>query len=190
MSQPVIYVHGYGSSGNTETAVNLRRLLGNEFEVISPTYDGATPLEAARLLEGVLQENPSAIVVGTSLGGFFANYLALTWNVRAVIVNPSLRPSATLHKYGENERVLAAYKDLEAMTDLAQHRPPRIVVVGLRDDVVDPRSNGLTLKDGVTTVMLDMGHRIAPAFYDTIAGLVLQQAQAGENRNPVQGSPG
>jgi predicted esterase len=37
MSQPVIYVHGYGSSGNTDTAINLRRILGEGFEVISPT---------------------------------------------------------------------------------------------------------------------------------------------------------
>jgi predicted esterase YcpF (UPF0227 family) len=114
------------------------------------------------------------IVVGTSLGGFFANHLALLNNVPAVIVNPALRPSSSLHKYGEDALVLAGYKHLEALTEQAQHRPSRSVVVGTRDDVVDPRTNGMTLRDGVTTVLLDMGHRIEPAFYPTIAGLVRQ----------------
>lgn len=176
MSQPVIYVHGYGSSGNTETAVNLRRILGEGFDVISPTYDGSKPLEAASMFEALLAGLDAPIVVGTSLGGFFSNYLALTANVPAVIVNPTLQPSVSLHNYGENARVLAGYKHLEALTAQTRHRPTRIVVVGIRDDVVDPRTNGLLLKEEATTVMLDMGHRIEPAFYQTIAELVRKLA--------------
>lgn len=177
MSQSVIYVHGYGSTGNTDTAVNLRRILGAGFELVSPTYDGSNPLEAARMLEQLVSTPDAPIIVGTSLGGFFANYLALTCNRPAVIVNPTLTPSASLRKYGENAQVLAGYKHLEALAQSATHRPARIVVVGMRDDVVDPRPNGLSMKGEVTTVMLDMGHRIEPAFYDTIAGLVRQSAE-------------
>jgi predicted esterase YcpF (UPF0227 family) len=184
MTRPILYVHGYGSSGNTDTAINLRRILGAGFDLVSPTYDGSKPVEAAQLLEQALAQLHAQyapvkpVVVGTSLGGFFANYLALTADVDAVIVNPSLRPSASLHKYGEGPDVLAAYQALEQRIDLSPHRPQRIVVVGTRDDVVDPHTNGLQMAEVSSTVMLDMGHRIEPAFYDTIAGLARQLASA------------
>lgn len=180
--QSVVYIHGYGSSGNTDTAINLRRILGPNFKLVSPTYDGSQPLGAASILEKTIGDLTSPILVGTSLGGFFTNYLALVSNLPAVIVNPSLRPSASLHKYGELPKVLAGYKHLEALAESALFRPSRVVVVGMLDDVVDPRTNGLLLREGVSTVMLNMGHRIDPAFYGTIAGLVQELA---EGRVPV-----
>lgn len=179
MTRPIIYVHGYGSSGNTDTAVNLRRILGNDHTVISPSYDGSKPVEAARLLEDLVAQHAAEkpVVVGTSLGGFFANFLALTAGVDAVIVNPTLTPSSSLVKYGESLEVLTAYKELQARAAAAPHKPQRVVVVGMRDDVVDPHTNGLQLKDVSSTVMLEMGHRIEPAFYGTIADLARKLAQ-------------
>lgn len=172
--RPVIYIHGYGSSGQTETAVNLRRILANEFEVVAPSYDGSRPDIAMAILETTFQllQAKSPIVVGTSLGGFFANALSRRFNAPAVIVNPATKPSTSLHKYGEDANVLATYERFEAQVDAQPHRPSRVVVLGSRDDVVDPRANGLLLKDNTETVWLDMGHRIEPAFYETIATLV------------------
>lgn len=183
MTRPILYIHGYGSSGNTDTAINLRRILGEGFDLVSPTYDGSRPLEAAQLLEQALaqlrtQYAAKPVVVGTSLGGFFANYLAVTCDVAAIIVNPSLSPSASLHKYGEGPEALAGYQVLEQRIDAATRRPERIVVVGTRDDVVDPHTNGLKLQGVNSTIMLDMGHRIEPAYYETIAGLARQLASA------------
>jgi predicted esterase YcpF (UPF0227 family) len=178
MVQPVMYVHGYGSSGNTDTAVNLRLLLAPDYDLISPSYDASHPLEAIRLLEAVVEEHPSLIVVGTSLGGFLTNYLSLTHNLRAVIINPVLKPSASLHKYGEVDSVLAKFSQLEDKAADASHQPARVVVVGLRDDVVDPHTNGMTLTGNVSMVELDMGHRVEPAYYPTIAALVRKVAQS------------
>lgn len=172
--RPVIYIHGYGSSGLSETAQNLKRILVKEFQVAAPTYDASHPDMAMAILESTFQllEARSPIVVGTSLGGFFANALSRRFNVPAIIVNPSTKPSASLHKYGESEKVLAAYQRFEAQVEAGPHRPPRVVVLGSRDDVVDPRTNGLLLKENTETVWLDMGHRIEPAFYETIAALI------------------
>lgn len=172
--RPVIYIHGYGSSGLTETATNLRRVLANEFEVISPTYDGSKPDHSMAVLEVCFQllRARSPILVGTSLGGFFANALSRKFDVPAVIVNPSIQPSGSLHKYGEDAKVLAAYQSLEAQERARLNEPRRVVVLGSRDEVVDPRTNGMLLKGNTETVWVDMGHRIEPAFYGTIADLV------------------
>jgi predicted esterase YcpF (UPF0227 family) len=178
MTQPVIYIHGEGSSGNTETAANLRNILADGYTVISPTYDCSAPLEAAEQLKALYAEHASTqpVIVGTSLGGFFANYLARVCNARAVIVNPSLTPSKSLQKYGETVETLAGYQRLEALELVQTNLPPRVVVIGMKDDVVDPRTNGLLLKNQTQTVLLEMGHRIEPAFYNTIAGLIRQLA--------------
>jgi predicted esterase YcpF (UPF0227 family) len=179
--RPVIYIHGYGSSGQTDTAVNLRSILANEFELIAPTYDGSRPDMAMAILETTFQllQSRSPIIVGTSLGGFFANALSRRFNAPSIIVNPSTKPSTSLHKYGEDAKSLASYERFEAQIDAQPHRPSRVVVLGSRDNVVDPRTNGLLLKDNTETVWLDMGHRIEPAFYGTIAALVRATAAQG-----------
>lgn len=172
--RPVIYVHGYGSTGETDTAKNLRRIVEGEFEVISPTYNCSDPLGARAALEDLLLslKDRSPIIVGTSLGGFFANVLARRGNIPAVLVNPALKPSASLHKYGESAEVLAGYLEVEEDEQAQTALPARFVVLGERDDVVDPHKNGALLTGNVQPVWVDMGHRIEPAFYETIAGLV------------------
>jgi predicted esterase YcpF (UPF0227 family) len=176
--RPVIYFHGYGSTGNTDTAKNLRAILAGEFDVISPTYDCSDPLAARDQLQALVAgfgpDKP--ILVGTSLGGFFANLMSRLCDLPAVVVNPSLRPSGSLHKYGEDATALAGYQALEAQEHAQPARPPRIVVLGTRDDVVDPHANGAQLTGNTDTVWLNMGHRIAPEFYGVIAELVRKLA--------------
>jgi uncharacterized protein len=176
--RPVIYVHGYGSTGNTDTAKNLRTTFIGEFDVISPTYDCSSPLAARdqlmSLVESLKQDRP--IIVGTSLGGFFANLVARLCDIPVIAVNPSTRPSGSLHKYGESADALAGYRQLEAQERSQVTSPRRIVLLGTRDDVVNPHTNGALLTGNTETVWLDMGHRIEPAFYKTIADLVRKLA--------------
>jgi len=176
--RPVIYVHGYGSTGNTDTAKNLRATFAGEFDVISPTYDCSNPLAArdqlTGLIESLKQDNP--IIVGTSLGGFFANLVARLCDIPVIAVNPSTQPSGSLHKYGENAEALAGYQQLEVQERSQAVQPRRIVILGTRDDVVNPHTNGALLTENTETVWLDMGHRIEPAFYSTIADFVRKLA--------------
>lgn len=176
--RPVIYVHGYGSTGNTDTAKNLRATLAGEFDVISPTYDCSDPLAARDQLTSLIDslKHDSPIIVGTSLGGFFANLVSRLCDIPVIAVNPSTKPSGSLHKYGENARALAGYRQLEDQ-ELAQvSQPQRVVILGTRDDVVNPHTNGALLTVNTETVWLDMGHRIEPEFYGTIANLARKLA--------------
>lgn len=174
MKKTAIYIHGYGSSGNTETAVNLRAMLEPEFQVLSPSYSGSDPVAAAKSISELLDTHADTnpVVVGTSLGGFFANYFGRVKNLRTVVINPALTPSTSLEKYNEPAEVLTAYAALEKEVVESLNAPVRAVVIGLKDDVVDPHTNGLTLRDNTQTIFLDMGHRVEPAFYDTVAGVV------------------
>lgn len=174
MKPVLIYLHGYGSSGTSETATGLRRLLENEFEIITPTYNGANPIEAAMTLDDAVGSAPSdrVVIAGTSLGGFFANYLARKHGLPAVMVNPTLKPSESLAEFHKAQPILDAYIRLEAEEKEFTAMPPREVVVGLNDEVVNPAEHGLTLKNVADILEIPMGHRVEPEFYGVIAKVI------------------
>ena len=57
-----------------------------------------------KLVESYLAKKETIGLVGSSLGGFYAAWLAEKYNLRAVLVNPAVRPFDLLGKYiGENK---------------------------------------------------------------------------------------
>lgn len=178
MKSTLIYIHGYGSTGNSDTANSLRALLENEFEVITPTYNGSNPIEAAMTLDDAVTSASAGkvIIAGTSLGGFFANYLARKHNRPAVIVNPTLRPSQSLAEFHKSQPILDAYDRLENEEREFSAMPPRQVVVGVNDEVVNPAEHGMTMKRVADITEIPMGHRVEPEFYGVIADLIKKLA--------------
>ena len=100
----LIYIHGFKASGESEKAQLLRKAFPND-NVISPSFS-ANPLVAVDQLHKILSSDISpTIVVGTSLGGFYATYIAVRYDVPAFIINPSLEPHITLQSYiGKHKR--------------------------------------------------------------------------------------
>ena len=46
------------------------------------------PAAAMTLLEGLVKQHPNAKLIGSSLGGFYATYLAEKYDLTAILVNP------------------------------------------------------------------------------------------------------
>jgi hypothetical protein len=89
--QKVIYFHGWKSSPDSDKV----KYLSEFFDVVSP----AIPEDyntAIRELDIVVSQNPDAILVGTSLGGYWANTMAQLWGLASCIINPSCQPNKTL----------------------------------------------------------------------------------------------
>ncbi len=107
MSITIIYLHGFNSDKNGKTAVKLKEIFGENFHAIN--YDYINPDKAFEGLEKQIKEitkppNDDFIMVGTSLGGFWANYFAQKHMCKCVLNNPAIKPSETMKKYiGENE---------------------------------------------------------------------------------------
>ncbi len=98
----VIYLHGYGSTGESSKTQLLRKELGDDV-VVAPTLP-ADPNEIERIVNNIVRTNKSypLVFVGTSLGGFWANYFAQKWDARCVIVNPVVLGSVVIQKYIDN----------------------------------------------------------------------------------------
>jgi len=97
----LIYVHGFNSAPSSFKArlVGERmRALGREDEFIVPALPHR-PAEAMALLRTTLERNPGAALIGSSLGGFYATWLAEHYDLRTVLVNPAVRPYELLNGY-------------------------------------------------------------------------------------------
>ncbi len=87
----ILFIHGLASSGAYKMASTLRILLKGS-EVNAPDVP-IEPSDALALLEGICSREKPDLIVGLSLGGFWAQKLR---GYRKMLVNPDLHPSRLL----------------------------------------------------------------------------------------------
>lgn len=96
----IIYLHGFNSSPRSHKAQVLGRYL--EAQGLAGEYacPALPPLacEAMRVIENTMAAKTPAFI-GSSLGGFYATYLAEKHDARAVLINPAIDPHVGLRAY-------------------------------------------------------------------------------------------
>ncbi len=89
----IIYFHGFASAGSTGTAERLRTLMPKA-QVISPDIP-VEPLVALPFLRQLCREEQPDLIVGTSMGGMYAEQMA---GFHRICVNPALNLAETIRK--------------------------------------------------------------------------------------------
>lgn len=171
----IVYLHGFASQGTTQKSISLRERFG-ESTIFSPDLP-MDPLQVKKIIDDVvstLTPNEQLLFVGTSLGGFYANYFSQKYKVPCVLVNPSIKPFQTLKKaLGRNTNyatkaefmVTAAHLDeLETMYKFssANTDPTLANVFVAKDDDVIPYTESVkafTDKAASISIFEDGGHR-------------------------------
>ena len=90
----IFYIHGFNSSPASFKARLIQKqlaALGRAHDFIAPELPHS-PLAASRILSGLAKRYPHAALIGSSLGGYYATWLAERHGLRAVLVNPAVRP--------------------------------------------------------------------------------------------------
>lgn len=97
----IVYLHGFLSSPASHKAQRLRahladRGLGERFwcEQLA-----TRPAAAMVQVEAVIARHPQATLVGSSLGGFYATWLAERHGLKAVLVNPAVVAHLSLAEF-------------------------------------------------------------------------------------------
>jgi len=98
----IIYLHGFRSAGASPKVDALKAAFGAE-NVFAPDLP-FDPAEVITVVRDLMQarylqtkwNRDKLIFVGTSLGGFYANYFGQLYDCPAVLVNPSTMPDKTL----------------------------------------------------------------------------------------------
>jgi len=94
----IYYIHGFNSGTKLERLELLTNLLDTKVKGLA--YDsGASFDENIEALETVIDPDARNIFIGTSLGAYYAQYLAEKYSDMSVLINPSLHPQDTLKKY-------------------------------------------------------------------------------------------
>ena len=152
----ILYLHGFRSSPQSFKA----RLLGQRLDELGlgnlyrcPQLP-ASPRAAAELALSLAREmtagGETLSVVGSSLGGYYANWLAEQLGCRAVLLNPAVQPPRDLENY---VGVTTAYhsdevfefkreyiEELKALRVEAITRPERyFLIAATGDEVLDWR---------------------------------------------------
>ena len=126
----IFYFHGFASSSRSWKAGVLKKHFP-EKELLLPTL----PVNPAEVVDFFLKfqkdQGKPDLLLGSSLGGFYALYLSLRFALPAVLINPSLIPWKSLaglvgthnrfytgESFGWKEEYLAVLKELNEELDL------------------------------------------------------------------------
>jgi predicted esterase YcpF (UPF0227 family) len=99
----VVYLHGFRSSPRSSKAV----MTGDAIKAISTNENPiywycpqllASPKESMAMVESHIEGTKAdrLVVIGSSLGGFYTNYLAEKYGCKAIVLNPAVRAAKEL----------------------------------------------------------------------------------------------
>jgi predicted esterase YcpF (UPF0227 family) len=96
----ILYLHGFNSSPQSHKAQLMAKYMAEQGLADRYACPALPPLakEAMREVEQ-LRVNGRTCYIGSSLGGFYATYLAEKHGARAVLINPAIEPHVGLRAY-------------------------------------------------------------------------------------------
>ena len=120
----IIYIHGFGSSGQASKAKLLRTFCQEQgIRFIAPSLPTIPYLAIATLSELIesYMDNEPVYLIGSSLGGYYSLYLSNKYNIKAVLINPAVNAPDTLERaieHGVNYYDNSTYEWNESHTDM------------------------------------------------------------------------
>ncbi|MCX7628304.1 MAG: hypothetical protein N2Z69_07855 [Methylophilaceae bacterium] len=126
MKDVIIYIHGFRSSPRSEKATALKAAFPG---LVAADYDSLHPDQGFRQLDALirphLQDGP--LLVGSSLGGFWAYHFACRYGLRCVLLNPCMHPEVTLRPFlGVVTNIYTGEQGILTEQDLARYAAYRL----------------------------------------------------------------
>jgi len=99
----LLYIHGFNSSERSHKAtvlIDAAKKLNKPNAILSPRLSWQ-PAKAIKQLESIIEERQAdgICLVGSSLGGFYAAYLAEKYQIKAVLINPAVQAPELLTEH-------------------------------------------------------------------------------------------
>jgi len=156
-----VYLHGFLSSENSQKGQwfkqHLPDLVATEgktssIQVLTPGYPMADPTKSVAFLTdfikqaGLMDSDQNWFLVGSSMGGFYAQYLAHLFNRPYIMINPALDPMSLFKDYagehlnqhtGEVITVNQAYREaLKAYYQTPSEQVKSLLLLDKEDEVI------------------------------------------------------
>lgn len=172
----ILYLHGFRSSPQSfKTRLIAARMqaLGRGAEYVCPQLSASPRTAIAQAAEIIRHVAPAELtLIGSSLGGYYATWLAEQTGCRAVLLNPAVKPPRDLEKHvgvttayhsEEPFEFKAEYVDeLTAFEVAAITQPERyFLVAATGDEVLDWREMAAHYPDARQHIIEGSDHGIA-----------------------------
>ena len=177
----ILYLHGFNSTPGSHKAQTLHAYMkarGIEHHYDCPALPHF-PGDAIRAIEAALAKHSAVPVtlIGSSLGGFYATYVAERHNCRAVLIQPAVSPHIGLRALlgpqqnlysGERYELTSAHLDAWCSLVVEEIDPERyLLLLETGDEVLDWRQAALKYA-GARTVIREGGDHTLRSFPEHI----------------------
>jgi hypothetical protein len=146
----IVYLHGFRSSPASRKATMLGQAMasrGRSAEYLCPALPASPALavdEVEHLVQGIAPDGLA--LIGSSLGGYYATWLAERLGCRAVLLNPAIRPQDDLANHLGEQPVFFSdasidfrreyLGELDAIDTPTITRPQRYLLLAATGDAV------------------------------------------------------
>lgn len=168
-----LYLHGFQSGPQSLKAQETRAYLhamAPDARFDSPQLSPYPAQAIAQLTQWLAATDAPVVLIGSSLGGFYATWLAERFRLPAVLINPAIRPQdelarflGPLHNPYTGEHYTLGWQHMDELLAL---RPPQLtaanywLVLGTADEVLDWREAVRYYRGAATTVLNGDDHRL------------------------------
>ena len=179
----ILYLHGFNSSPQSHKAQVFGRYLEQQGLGAEYACPALPPLadDAIRAIERLSAGRADVCFVGSSLGGYYATYLAEKHDARAVLINPAIDPHVGLRAYlgpQKNLHTGEPYELTEAhLREWEKLYVPRVtpsrylLLVETGDEVLDYRK-AVSRYDGAEQRVVPGGDHSLQSFPEHLARIV------------------
>ena len=144
----ILFIHGFAGCGLGSKSQTLIDHFGAD-DVLTPNLP-VSPRAAVARLRTILTARPVDLLVGSSLGGYYATFLNQARPVPSVLINPAVRAAELLavhlgpqRRWCDGAEFELTADHLDELTELQRDRPGRreryLVLLQTGDEVLDYR---------------------------------------------------
>jgi predicted esterase YcpF (UPF0227 family) len=168
----IYYIHGFGSSPQSDTL----KMLQKEFpDAIGLTYDYNCPGESLTELVKFIRSasivsGTHPIIIGSSLGGWYAEMLTRYVVADFILYNPSMNPEVTLARHGLPQEVLFKYKEISSPYKFLPCS--RNVLLSRDDEIIDPMIAAIKYEHIANVMFTSGGHRMTEMNMNYIVSII------------------
>ena len=168
MIKTILYFHGFASSSDSDKA----RIIKSYISKVSKKINMITPdlsnnfKEANNQINKLIDENKKDYVfMGSSLGGYYANFFGSINNSKVILINPAIPPLKGFEDYlGENQNYSTGEKFIVTKEDIKFLRSLEIKELNNQKNILVLLESGDEVLNFIETVKYFQGSNIDITF--------------------------
>jgi len=168
----LFYIHGFNSSPKSNKAVKCQNFFSKNYPSVKfhiPKLPDI-PKKAVEALKEQLEKTNAPLLIGSSLGGFYANFLSEKLSCKAVLINPVICPHILMTNYlGEQRNIYTGetftLKDEDMLElkslyiDFMVNPKNRLVLLQTGDQTLDYTEARDYFRDSCVSIEIGGSHR-------------------------------